>query len=576
MRTSEGENESVRTGAGLRSPLFVLLAALLSIPGLSRADEEASSEALAQVRAAERQRVEIMARAARSVICIFGEDRGGGGSGVIITPDGYGLTNFHVIAGMLETRKGLGGLSDGKLYPLEVLGIDPTGDLAMVRLSGRDSFDPAPLGDSERVRVGDWVFAMGNPFILAEDYTPTVTHGLVSGIHRYQFGADSRSLVYTDCIQVDASINPGNSGGPLFNMEGEVIGINGRASFETRGRVNVGAGYAISSNQIKRFIPGLRAGLLTEHGSLGATTIDLGYRKVVFEKMLEPSVASAAGIEVGDHLLRFGGHEIHSSNQFANFLGTYPVNWPVLVEFQRGSRKFSRIVRLERLPASLPKPFKVDEKLNRAEARRVLEACQQRIGSLHIPGTLKWRAVRSVPGKLFPQQVRVRETAAGRGESEVMDRAGQVLARYEYTGRAALTGGGEGPLTPADRTESDRVNLLMAARRAVYAPLTQERLQRWRHVGGDEFQGRVVDLLEYASDEGPDLRVAIDPDGHEVVRIMWKPTDAPSRQAPAVEMELGDYRPVEGTRLPHLIRTFIGGVLAGTDIIQGYEIEAQP
>jgi len=307
-----------------------------------------------QVRVAESARVEVMARVAPSVVCIFEENRAGGGSGVVITPDGYGLTNFHVIANMLKTRKGLAGMSDGELHDFQVLGIDPTGDLAMFKLTGKDEkqWTSAMLGDSDTVQMGDWVFAMGNPFLLAEDFTPTVTHGIVSGVHRYQFGADGRSLVYTDCIQVDASINPGNSGGPLFDMQGRLIGINGRASFQQRGRVNVGLGYAVSINQIKRFMPALRAGLLAEHGSLGATTIDLGYRKVVFEKLLEPSVATAAGIEVGDRLVQFADRDIPTSNLFANILGVFPAGWPVPIAFEHEGTRTSRIVRLEPLPVS--------------------------------------------------------------------------------------------------------------------------------------------------------------------------------------------------------------------------------
>lgn len=519
-----------------------------------------------------------MARAARSVVCLFGEDRAGGGSGVLITPDGYGLTNFHVAAAMSKDGRGFGGLADGKLYPLRVLGIDPTGDVAMFRLSGRAAFDFAALADSDGVQVGDWVFAMGNPFLLAEDYTPTATHGLVSGVHRYQFGAGGRALVYTDCIQVDASINPGNSGGPLFNMAGEVIGINGRASFEVRGRVNVGAGYAISANQVKRFIPALRAGLLAEHGSLGATVIDLGYRKVVFEKMLEPSVASAAGIEVGDRLLSFGGVEIHSSNQFANCLGVYPANWPVVIEFQRGSQQLARVVRLERLPVNLPKPYKADEELNRAETRRVLEACRRELGSIPLQGVLKWRAVRQVPGATVPEEqaVEVSETLDGRGESQVLDRSGRVVGRYEYTPRTALAGGEQGPLSAAAPTDTARLTLLMAARRALFAQLTDERLKRWKHIGADEYQGRAIDLLEYASDEGPDVRVAVDPATHLPVRVMWKPVDAPRRDAPAVEMELGEYALVQGVRLPQVVRTFVGGEVAAVERIRAYEVEGRP
>lgn len=551
---------------------------LLLLPLVSRAADTFNTDDLALVRAAEQERIDVMARASRSVVCIFDENRGGGGSGVLITPDGYGLTNFHVVAGMMKTRRGLGGLPDGKLYPLSVLGIDPTGDVAMFRLGGRERFDPAPLGDSDQVRVGNWVFAMGNPFILAEDYTPTATHGIVSGVHRYQFGADNRSLVYTDCIQVDASINPGNSGGPLFNMNAEVIGINGRGSFEVRGRVNVGLGYAISINQIKRFIPGLRAGLLTEHGSLGATTIDLGYRKVVFEKMLEPSVASAAGIEIGDRLLRFAGREIHSSNQFANILGVFPANWPVVVDFQHNDQLISRIVRLERLPVNSKEPFEADENLNQEEVKHVLNATTSVLGHIPITETLKWSGHRE--GKIrLPLlgnlgDFEVAETSDGHGSYVLRGRGAVPTRRYEYNGRTALMASGDEALSSADPTATAWANLWMATRRAVYAPLDDERLKKWRHLGGDEFDGRVVDLLQFTSNEGPDLRVAVDPQTHLPVRAMWKPTDAPSSERPAVEIELYDYRDVQGTRLPHRIRTYVGGEHRTDDVISRYQVEA--
>ena len=147
-----------------------------------------------------------------AVVCVYDEAQRGGGSGVVIDREGYGLTNFHVVAGMMAKRRGWGGLGDGKLYELEVLGVDPTGDVAMFRLTGRDSFPFATLGDSDAVRVGDEVFAMGNPFVLSEDYTPSVSMGIVSGTHRYQYGVLG-NLAYTDCIQVDAAINPGNLAG---------------------------------------------------------------------------------------------------------------------------------------------------------------------------------------------------------------------------------------------------------------------------------------------------------------------------------------------------------------------------
>ncbi len=364
-----------RTLSNRKAPFhLVALAVLIAASGSSAGEVGGTDSAFERVRADEQKRIDVMARAARSVVCIFDESRGGGGAGVVITPDGLGLTNFHVLAAMLKTRRGLGGMSDGKAYPLEVLGVDPTGDVAMFRLTGQDRFEAAPLGDSDQVRAGDRVFAMGNPFALAEDYTPSATQGIASGVHRYQFGADRRKLVYTDCIQIDASINPGNSGGPLFDMRGRVIGINGRASFKGRGRVNVGLAYAISINQIKRFIPGMRAGLLVEHGSLGATAIDVGYGRVVFDEMLEPSPASEAGIEVGDRLVRFAGRQIHSSNQFANILGALPAAWPVEVAFEREGQLISRTVELERLPVKLDAPFSRDESVTSAEGQRAAAA----------------------------------------------------------------------------------------------------------------------------------------------------------------------------------------------------------
>ena len=134
----------------------------------------------------------------------------------------------------------------------------------MFRVTGEKQFPAVDLGDSDSLAVGDYTLAMGNPFLLAEDYTPTVSTGIVTGLHRYQ--GEGETLVYTDCIQTDAAINPGNSGGPLFDRQGRVIGINGRISAEmhkyARGRTNVGLGYAITINQIKRFMPSLRAGLL--------------------------------------------------------------------------------------------------------------------------------------------------------------------------------------------------------------------------------------------------------------------------------------------------------------------------
>ena len=225
-----------------------------------------------------------------------------GVSGVLFDPAGYALTNHHVIA---ARAKGLGGGRRGKLYRWKLVGTDPGGDVAIIKLEGKEIFPAAPLGDSDAVRVGDWAMAMGNPFVLAEDQRPTVTLGIVSGVKRFQEGSGLNQLVYGNCIQVDSSINPGNSGGPLFNMQGQIIGINGRGSFEERGRVNVGLGYAISSNQIKQFIPELLATKIAQHGTLDAMFGNRTEGVICYTLNLD-SAAAKAGL-VGDKLLAFEG-----------------------------------------------------------------------------------------------------------------------------------------------------------------------------------------------------------------------------------------------------------------------------
>src|SRR5262249_22197756 len=161
------------------------------------------------------------------------------------------------------------------------------------------------------------------------------------GIHRYQYPSGT-ILEYTDCIQVDTSINPGNSGGPLFNMDGELVGINGRGSFEKRGRVNSGVGYAISINQIKNFMGHLKAGLDVDHASLGALvetpTDEEGAQSahLKVQSILDASDCDARrrGLDQGDFLLSFAGRPMTTVNEFKNVLGLYPKGWRMPLTFR--------------------------------------------------------------------------------------------------------------------------------------------------------------------------------------------------------------------------------------------------
>jgi len=292
---------------------------------------------------AESRRIAVMQQAAPAVVAIFAAEGNGGGSGVLIDASGFAVTNFHVVQGQGGFMKC--GLNDGRLYDAVLVGLDPTGDVALIRLLGRTDFPHAKIGNSDQVRAGDMVFAMGNPFLLATDLQPTVTYGMVSGVQRYQYPAGT-FLEYTDCLQVDASINPGNSGGPLFNASGELIGINGRISVEKRGRVNVGAGYAISINQVMNFLDHLKSGRIVDHATLGATVTSLPDGGVVVAHILENSPAYRRGLRRGDELVSFAGRPIRSVNQFKNILGIYPKGWTVPLSYRREGERHDIQVRL--------------------------------------------------------------------------------------------------------------------------------------------------------------------------------------------------------------------------------------
>ncbi len=296
-----------------------------------------------QVLKAQQQRADVLAKARASTVAIFAKGGRGGGSGVVISPDGFALTNFHVTNGSGAGMKV--GMADGKIYDAVIVGIDPTGDVALIKLLGRDDFPPAVIANSDDVRVGDWVYAIGNPFLLATDFMPTVTYGIVSGVRRYQYPAGT-ILEYTDCIQTDASINPGNSGGPLFNSDGELIGINGRGSFEKRGRVNVGVGYAISINQTQNFLGYLKSGRIVDHATLGATVGTDDQDNVIVRNVLQRSDAYRRGIRYGDKITHFGGRPIRTANGFKNVLGIFPKGWKVPMTFVRGRDFFDVNVRL--------------------------------------------------------------------------------------------------------------------------------------------------------------------------------------------------------------------------------------
>jgi S1-C subfamily serine protease len=250
-----------------------------------------------------------------------------GGSGVVIeVPDagagaGSGawiLTNDHVTCGLDDV---VVGTPDGRTLRGRVTGRDATGDIALVHVAA--PLPAARLGDSEAVRPGELVLAMGNPFGLAgDDHEPSATLGVVSGVHRFQGG----EKVYGDALQVDAAVNPGNSGGPLFDLQGRVVGITGRISVRGGVRHNVGVGFAVPVHQVQIILEALRTGQEIHRGWLGVrflSTTD-GRPGALVREVVPGSPAATAGLREGDRIVGVQGKRVEHPVRLQNHLSILP------------------------------------------------------------------------------------------------------------------------------------------------------------------------------------------------------------------------------------------------------------
>ena len=274
------------------------------------------------------------------------------GSGVIIDKEGYILTNDHVIS---QADKISVTHPDGRVFKAELKGTDSRSDLAVIKISGGD-FPAAPLGDSDALKIGQWVVAIGNPFGFAiQNPEPTVTIGVVSALHRSLGRTISGERDYGDLIQTDAAINPGNSGGPLVNLKGEIIGIN-TAIFSTSGGYQ-GIGFAIPVNSARRIVSKLIAGKKIVYGWLGITVQELdeklrayfglGEKKgVLVASVIKNGPAEKAGIKEGDVILKFDGREIPSVRELLNAVGKAEVGAAVSVELLRNKNPLTVSVKI--------------------------------------------------------------------------------------------------------------------------------------------------------------------------------------------------------------------------------------
>ncbi len=285
---------------------------------------------------------------------------GGLGSGIVFDKQGLILTNNHVVRGfdILDVT-----FSDNTSVAATVVGTDPGNDLAVIKVSvSADKLKAAVLGDSDKVRIGDFVIAVGNPFSL----DGSLTQGIVSGIGRTLGGGSGRPL--RQLIQSDAAINPGNSGGALFNKRGEVIGITTAIENPSGENVFVGIGYAVPINAAKRFLPEMVDGKTVTHARMGvglqdvtpaiAKSLGLNIQQGVLITNVEAgSAAARAGLRggtgsgrtptLGDVVVAIDGREVKSFNDLANYIDSKQVGDKIEVKIVREGKETTISVTLD-------------------------------------------------------------------------------------------------------------------------------------------------------------------------------------------------------------------------------------
>jgi Do/DeqQ family serine protease len=276
------------------------------------------------------------------------DPQGGLGSGVIVSPEGYILTNFHVIEGAQEIEVTL---SDSRKATAKLIGADPDTDLAILRIQ-LDRLPVIALGNSDSLQVGDRVLAIGNPFGVGQ----TVTSGIVSALGRNQLGINT----FENFIQTDAAINPGNSGGALVDVQGNLLGIN--TAIYSRSGGNMGIGFAIPVSTARQVLEGIVKDGQVTRGWLGVEPTEItpemaetfGLKQtqgVIITGVLQDGPAAKAGIKPGDVLLRVAGKDIQNVGELLTHIASLPPGQQVKVELARRNTAMT----LDVTPAQRPK-----------------------------------------------------------------------------------------------------------------------------------------------------------------------------------------------------------------------------
>lgn len=277
------------------------------------------------------------------------KEQEGSGSGIIISDDGYILTNNHVVE---KATKVTVGLSDKRTFSAKVVGTDPLTDLAVIKIDARN-LPVAYLGDSDNLKVGQWVMAIGNPLSLSS----TVTAGIVSALDRGQLGLIKDSYGVENFIQTDAVINPGNSGGALVDLSGAVVGINSAIATQGTGTY-IGYGFAIPINLAKSVSKEIIAYGKVNRGYIGinigevddaiAKSVGLDKpRGIIINGIVKDGAASSADLKAGDIILSIDGKELNKPNELQGYVASKSAGTTVTLKIFREGKEFDRKITLK-------------------------------------------------------------------------------------------------------------------------------------------------------------------------------------------------------------------------------------
>jgi S1-C subfamily serine protease len=292
----------------------------------------------------------VIENSSKAYLCIDG------GSSVIISPLGEVLTNHHVVINRKVGESWYVMDSEKKIHQIQLLAIDSWGDLAYLKLSANRSYPFVPLAISYTTKVGDPVIALGNPFSLAIDGKPSASLGIISALELQEYN-------YSVATQTDTAINPGNSGGPLINLNGELVGINGKITPRFFKGMNSGVGFAIPVEQIRRLLPALRKGGEIHHGNIDGIVFEADLVQRRIQSITAGSSAEKAGLKISDELVSVNERKVRHQTHFWGLVQSYPEGANITLQVNRHGSLLNISVTLDKYmspelePSSQKSPF---------------------------------------------------------------------------------------------------------------------------------------------------------------------------------------------------------------------------